>query len=74
MKLIAYTIDAVVISDEQHVFIHRANSKKLLAPETVSRLRDIGFRMMNESVSSIEEAFNIAKEKMRQDSYGYYKE
>lgn len=74
MKLIAYTIDAVVVSDEQQIKIHRPGSSKILSAETTSRLRDVGFRLVDEEVSSIEEAFKIASEKIMKDPYGYYKE
>jgi hypothetical protein len=69
MKLIAFSIGTVVIkSDNGDVFIYRKNGKESnkLTEYSISRLRDVGFHILDLNVSSLEEAQKLAEEKLKE--------
>jgi ligand-binding sensor protein len=67
MKLVAFTIGTVVVeNDNGETFIYRKNDSSKLSEYSISRLRDVGFHVLEKEVASVDEAKLFANEKLKE--------
>lgn len=80
MKLIAYTINTIVVLDKEETRIFREKGGVIhgdarpLDIYAVSRLRDFGFHLVDQKIESgsVADAFEFARAKMKEG--GFYAE